>query len=406
MNRVNRPDITARKQRHTGRVILRLTELEDRSTPAVAGFDVFGAAAGHLPVVTVARDDGSVVAQVQAYDTSFRGGVSAALGEIDGNPNTIELVTGAGPGGGPHVRVLSIDATGVVNELASFFAFDAGFTGGLSVAAGDVTGDGRAEVVVGAGPGGGPHVKTFTMGGNGAVTQLAGPVGSFFAFAPNFRGGVNVAAGDLDSDGLAEVISAAGMGGGPHVIALSRAGTQVANFFAFAPDFRGGVTLAPVTTNNQLIFGAGPFGTFGASQLTFAGGSTTMTSLTPFSATPLGLGLLGVGNTSGSLVTPLSVVNGLFGTGGTGLGTPFGLPTGSSLVGAGGLAANGFATAPVTTAGLGGAPAAFPLSPLSQPFGAFNPTGGMFGPGVQGVGGTGFAGSFPSSGQLVSRPVF
>jgi hypothetical protein len=285
--------------------ILRVTELEDRSTPAVRGFNVFGAAFGQPPIVTVTRSDGSILARVQAYDLAFRGGVSAALGEIDGNPNTIELVTGAGPGGGPHVKVFSIDTTGAIALEASFFAFTPTFAGGVSVAAGDITGDGRAEVVVGAGPGGGPHVRSFIVNPFVNVVQVPGPLGSFFAFDARFRGGVNVAAGDLNGDGRAEVVAAAGPGGGPHVIAFTATGQRVANFFAFPASFTGGVTLAPIVATGQLSLGAGPTGAFGTSQLTIVGSSTFLNALTPFSFTLLGVDLLGAGNSSGELVSPL-----------------------------------------------------------------------------------------------------
>ena len=296
------------------RFVLRLTQLEDRRTPAVNGFNVFGAANGDAPIVTVARTDGQVLAQVQAYAPNFRGGVSAALCELDGNPNTIELVTGTGPGGGPHVKVFTIDTAGTVTEVNSFYAFDPTFAGGVSVATGDIDADGRAEVVVGAGPGGGPHVRSFLVRPFLPAVQLPGPLGSFFAFAPTFTGGVNVAAGDLTGDGRAEVVAAAGPGGGPHVIALTATGNQVANFFAFPASFRGGVTLAPITSTGQLLVGAGPTGTFGVSQLTVIAGTTQLFALTPFSATPLSIDLLGPGNSSGAMVTPFSTVVSLFGT--------------------------------------------------------------------------------------------
>jgi hypothetical protein len=46
-----------------------------------------------------------------------------------------ELITGAGPGGGPNVRAFSL-AGGVVMEVASFYPFGPAFAGGVSVAAG------------------------------------------------------------------------------------------------------------------------------------------------------------------------------------------------------------------------------------------------------------------------------
>src|SRR5207244_8668400 len=118
-----------------------------------------------------------------------------------------DIITGAGPGGGPHVKVFD-GVTGQV--IASFFAYDAGFTGGVNVTAGDVNHDGNADIITGAGPGGGPHVKVFS----GADMSL---LASFFAYDAGFTGGVNVAAGDLNADLHADIITGAGPGGGPHV---------------------------------------------------------------------------------------------------------------------------------------------------------------------------------------------
>jgi hypothetical protein len=66
-----------------------------------------------------------------------------------------------------------------------WFAYDPNFTGGVTVAAGEL--GGNDAVVTGAGQGGGPHVRAFSPGG--AVR------GGFFAYAPNYTGGVNVAVG-------------------------------------------------------------------------------------------------------------------------------------------------------------------------------------------------------------------
>jgi len=57
----------------------------------------------------------------------------------------------------------------------------------VRVAAGDLNGDGRAEVITGAGPGGGPHVRVFD-GTTG--NEILGT----FAFDPSFPGGVFVSA--------------------------------------------------------------------------------------------------------------------------------------------------------------------------------------------------------------------
>ena len=71
--------------------------------------------------------------------------------DVDGD-GLDEIVTGAGPRGGPHVRVFKVSG-GTVTELASFYAYDPPFGGGVFVACGDVTGDGLAEVITGAGRG-------------------------------------------------------------------------------------------------------------------------------------------------------------------------------------------------------------------------------------------------------------
>ncbi len=193
-----------------------------------------GAGAGGGPQVNVYASDGSLVRAFNAYDPSFRGGVRVATADLTGG-GTPGVVTAPGPGGGPHVRVFD-GATGAL--VREWMAYDPSFRGGVFVAAGDVTGDGVPDVVTGAGPGGGPHVKVFD-GVTGALVR------EWMAYDPAFRGGVTVAAGDVDGDGVKEVITGAGPGGGPHVKVFDgRAGTERLSFLAYDPAFRGGVFVA------------------------------------------------------------------------------------------------------------------------------------------------------------------
>ena len=69
------------------------------------------------------------------------------------------------------------------------------------MAAADLTGDGVAEIITGAGPGGGPHVRAFSLA-SGSLVEIA----SFFAYDPSFGGGVRVAAADVDGDDRTEII--------------------------------------------------------------------------------------------------------------------------------------------------------------------------------------------------------
>jgi uncharacterized delta-60 repeat protein len=163
-----------------------------------------------------------LVPPTDPFGGDFTGGGFAAAGDLDGDGRA-EVVFAPDQGGGPRVVVYSlVDGRPVVR--ASFFGIDdPAFRGGARVA----VGDGRGDLVVAAGFLGGPRVAVFdgrTVLDGGTPVRL---VNDFFAFdgpdAATLRDGVFVAAGDVDGDGFPDLMFGGGPGGGPRVLVLSGA---------------------------------------------------------------------------------------------------------------------------------------------------------------------------------------
>jgi glycosylphosphatidylinositol phospholipase D len=147
------------------------------------------------------------------------------VGDVNGD-GVGDIITGAGFGIGsyPHVRV--VDGTKISDKqadnviassalLADFYAYTLNFRGEVHVAAGDVNGDGLDDVITGAGQGVGstPHVRVVdavealkTSAAPGLEISNDALLGDFFAYTTSFSGGVNVAAGDINGDGLDDLI--------------------------------------------------------------------------------------------------------------------------------------------------------------------------------------------------------
>lgn len=184
--------------------------------------------------VMVYNSDRTLRAEFYPYEKHFDKGVNIAVGDLD-RDGVPEIITGTENGGGPHIRIFNRDGR-LINP--GFFAYGKEYRGGVNVAVGDLNGDGWNEIIAGAGVGGGPHVRVFNKGG-----KLINP--GFFAYDPSFRGGVNVAVGDLNGDGRDEIITGPGYGGGPQVRVFNENGKMLsAGFFAFDTDVRSGVRVA------------------------------------------------------------------------------------------------------------------------------------------------------------------
>lgn len=174
--------------------------------------------------------EGKNVWTIRPFAPGFKGSASIAVADITGDSRP-EIIVGAGPGGGPQVRVFNLDGKSLLN----FFAYDKNFRGGVNVAAADLNGNGKAEIITGAGPGGGPHVRYFNERGEF--------INHFFAYDKNLRKGVRVAAGDIDNDNLAEIITIDASGSGSLIKIFDPNGNEKNNFLSFAKDFNNIISI-------------------------------------------------------------------------------------------------------------------------------------------------------------------
>lgn len=178
-----------------------------------------------------------------AYDVNLRGGYHLYSGNVLGSissPN--EIITGTEEGFGPQVSVF--DGNG--NAQIRFFAYASHLRSGVRVASCDLNQDGVEEIITSPGKGGRPHIRIFDGYGNPVISP------GFFALDGQFQGGTNIACGDVNKDGVPEILVAASTGGGPHVTVHTPRGKVLASFMAYGQNFRGGIRIATVDFGSDL----------------------------------------------------------------------------------------------------------------------------------------------------------
>ncbi len=250
-----------------------------------------GPSVSNPPLVRIFYPLDSVhLAEFSAYGASAYG-VNVSCGDVDGD-GVDEIITGAGPGAiyGPHVRCFGKSESGNFLPLVDFLAYGT-LKFGVNVAAGDIDGDGADEFITGAGPGAvfGPHVRAFNFVDPDDVMPV--PRVSYFAYGTP-KWGVNVSAGDIDGDGYDEIVTGAGPGAvyGPHVRGWNVDGGPATSmpgcsFFAYGTLKYGvNVTCGDVDGDgiDEIVTGPGPSSFFGAHVRAFDMNGTPLPGLSFF----------------------------------------------------------------------------------------------------------------------------
>ncbi|HJZ53422.1 MAG TPA: FG-GAP repeat protein, partial [Gemmataceae bacterium] len=160
-----------------------------------------------------------------------------------------DIAIGPDTGGGPRLQVLAGKTFGKL--MPDFFGLPyPDFRGGLRLAIADVNRDGHGELIVAPGAGGGPRVSVYNGRSIGPGKNPTVLINDFFVFDASLRTGISLAAGDVNGDGYADLIAGIDTGGGPRVRVISGAelaagrGGAIADFWAGGIDDRSGLRLS------------------------------------------------------------------------------------------------------------------------------------------------------------------
>jgi subtilisin family serine protease len=283
-----------------GNTVSRLSAGDFSDVAAVAAGDLFsngtqelvvGAGFGSLPQIRIFNYNGKLIKQFLAFDKKYRGGVNLTISDLDGDGQA-EIIAVQAAAGNSQVRIFKADGT-----LKKQFLVDTKtWRGGLNVAVGDIDGKGDQKIIIGYGPGSAGQVKIFTSTGrllssfypygrsfqSGVKVAVANLDGrqdhnkaeiivapqsdrealvkifdnhaqlkkQFLAYGHNWQGGVNLTAGDVNNDGLSEIILGAQPGAAPHVRIFDGQGVLLNSFYAWKASWSGGVNVGIIQMNN------------------------------------------------------------------------------------------------------------------------------------------------------------
>lgn len=211
--------------------------------------------AGFGPQIRIFNHRGTFIDDFFAFQQTFRGGIDVKAADIDGD-GIADLITKPTMDGGANVRIYNYNSTTQGFDLLDWImVYPDTFRGQVNWLVSDIDADGKAEIITVPSTFGGPNVRVFTYNTTDSNLEL---VDWFMAFADDFRGGVNIAVGNVYGDSNKEIVVAPAGMGGPNVRVYEYNSTTtkfslVDWFMAFQTSYKDGVNLKLVDMNNDSL---------------------------------------------------------------------------------------------------------------------------------------------------------
>ncbi|MDD5715933.1 MAG: hypothetical protein PHF98_04580 [Patescibacteria group bacterium] len=177
-----------------------------------------------------------------AYQDTYRGGVNLKFADVNAD-GVSEIIT-TPTNGSTNIRIFEDDAAGSFSVLDWFMAYGDEFRGGVTTAITNLDGDEYPEIVTMPASLGGPNVRVYEYDSVADTVEL---IDWDMAYADTFRGALGATVADLDGDGSSELLIAPTTAGGPNVRVYGMGDSTLAVdtwFMAYTEAFRGGVTTA------------------------------------------------------------------------------------------------------------------------------------------------------------------
>lgn len=206
---------------------------------------IVGTGPGSQAAFRVFRDDGTKLATIYPFGIKSYAGVTIAVADVNGDGRD-EIVAGAASRSAA-VRVFSFDMlTNQATEIAAIPKLSATYRSGYNVAAGDLDLDGRAEIIIGRRANGSGY-RVFSYNDTPTLVQDM----SLVAYPRTFASGVQVATGDINGDGRGDVLVVPGRGYYSSVRAYTDSGDLIGFFKPFSTSFYGGAVLTTYDVNDD-----------------------------------------------------------------------------------------------------------------------------------------------------------